>query len=54
LPNYKNIWVANGLGASGLTSGPFLGGELAKLALNKPTEIDLSLYDITGALEENS
>jgi D-amino-acid dehydrogenase len=54
LPNYKNFWVANGLGASGLTSGPFLGGELAKLALNKPTEIDLSLYDITGALEENS
>lgn len=52
LPNYNNIWVANGLGASGLTSGPYLGAELAKLALNEPTEIDLSLYDVAGALEE--
>lgn len=51
LPNYKGILIANGLGASGLTSGPYLGSELAKLALGKPTEIDLSLYDVAGALE---
>jgi D-amino-acid dehydrogenase len=51
LPNYKGILIANGLGASGLTSGPYIGSELAKLALGKHTEIDLSLYDVAGALE---
>ncbi|MFE1245846.1 NAD(P)/FAD-dependent oxidoreductase [Fictibacillus sp. NPDC058756] len=51
LPNFENILLANGLGASGLTSGPYLGAELAKLALNQQTEIDISSYDIAGALE---
>lgn len=51
LPDYKNIWVANGIGASGLTSGPYLGAELAKLALGKPTELDLSNYNVAGAIE---
>ncbi|WNS77458.1 FAD-dependent oxidoreductase [Bacillus sp. DTU_2020_1000418_1_SI_GHA_SEK_038] len=50
LPNYKGILIANGLGASGLTVGPYLGGELAKLALGHPLEIDLSLYDVAGAI----
>jgi D-amino-acid dehydrogenase len=50
LPDYEGIYVANGLGASGLTSGPYLGAELAKLVLGKPTEIDLSSYDVAGAL----
>ncbi|MDQ0200199.1 NAD(P)/FAD-dependent oxidoreductase [Neobacillus ginsengisoli] len=50
LPHFEGIYVANGLGASGLTSGPYLGAELAKLVLGKPTEIDLSSYDISGAL----
>jgi D-amino-acid dehydrogenase len=51
LPIYQGLLLANGLGASGLTSGPYLGAELAKLALGKPLEIDLSLYDVAGALE---
>lgn len=51
LPTYKKVWIANGLGASGLTSGPYLGRELAKLALGKPSELDLSDYDIAGAIE---
>ncbi|MDM5318135.1 FAD-dependent oxidoreductase [Fictibacillus sp. b24] len=51
LPTYKKIWIANGLGASGLTSGPYLGAELAKLALGKPSELDLSDYDVAGAIE---
>jgi D-amino-acid dehydrogenase len=53
LPQYKGIYVANGLGASGLTSGPYLGAELAKHALGKQTEIDLSCYDVSGALGVN-
>jgi D-amino-acid dehydrogenase len=50
LPNYEGILISNGLGASGLTSGPYLGSELAKLALGKQTEIDISHYDVAGAI----
>lgn len=52
LPKFEGILLANGLGASGLTSGPFLGAELAKLALGKQTEIDVSLYDVAGAIKD--
>lgn len=48
---YQGILIANGLGASGLTVGPYLGAELAKLALGIQTEIDLKLYDVAGAIE---
>jgi D-amino-acid dehydrogenase len=52
LPNFEGILLANGLGASGLTSGPYLGAELAKLALGKQTEIDVSLYAVAGAMKD--
>ena len=52
LPNQDNILIANGLGASGLTSGPFLGAELARLAMGQPTELDISNYDVAGAIKE--
>ncbi len=51
IPGYENLFAANGLGASGLTVGPYLGGELAKLAMGQSLEINLSLYDIKGAIE---
>ncbi|HEX7057703.1 MAG TPA: FAD-dependent oxidoreductase [Bacilli bacterium] len=51
LPGYETVLLANGIGASGLTVGPYLGVELAKLALGKPTEISLGDYDIAGALD---
>jgi D-amino-acid dehydrogenase len=44
--------VANGLGASGLTAGPYLGSELAKLVLGKPTELDPLDYDVAGAIKK--
>ncbi|MBS4213526.1 MULTISPECIES: NAD(P)/FAD-dependent oxidoreductase [Neobacillus] len=50
LPSFEGMLVANGLGSSGLTSGPYLGAELAKLALDKQTEIDLINYSVAGAL----
>ncbi|RXT08011.1 FAD-binding oxidoreductase [Ammoniphilus sp. CFH 90114] len=52
LPGFEGILLANGLGASGLTMGPYLGSQLAKLALDLPTDIDISLYDITGAISD--
>ncbi|MGO4886745.1 NAD(P)/FAD-dependent oxidoreductase [Anaerobacillus sp. MEB173] len=51
IPTYEGIFAANGLGASGLTAGPYLGYELAKLVQGLKTEIDISLYDLAGALD---
>ncbi|MFD1863717.1 NAD(P)/FAD-dependent oxidoreductase [Planococcus chinensis] len=46
VPGHPRLFAANGLGASGLTAGPYLGRELAKLALGEELAIDLSLYPI--------
>lgn len=51
LPHFPNVLAANGLGASGLTTGPYIGSLLTKLALNEQTCIDLSPYDLAGATE---
>ncbi|MBM7571238.1 NAD(P)/FAD-dependent oxidoreductase [Aquibacillus albus] len=50
IPNLEGLIVANGLGASGLTSGPFLGLELARSALQFPTTLDLNNYHTNHAL----
>ncbi|QPC45706.1 NAD(P)/FAD-dependent oxidoreductase [Mangrovibacillus cuniculi] len=52
LPGKKGIHLINGLGASGLTSGPFLGAEMAKALSNEKTELDWDLYKIENALIE--
>ncbi|WP_044895374.1 NAD(P)/FAD-dependent oxidoreductase [Bacillus alveayuensis] len=52
LPGFKGIYAANGLGASGLTAGPYLGCELAKLVLGKPTELDPLDYNVAGAIKK--
>ncbi|WP_338451113.1 FAD-binding oxidoreductase [Niallia oryzisoli] len=52
LPGWEGIFVANGLGSSGLTVGPFLGSQLAKLALGLDLEIDLENYSVDAALGE--
>ncbi|MCT2536150.1 FAD-binding oxidoreductase [Aquibacillus koreensis] len=51
VPNYDNILIANGLGSSGLTTGPFIGAQLAKLATGEDIDIDLNLYPVSGALQ---
>ncbi|MGG0412243.1 NAD(P)/FAD-dependent oxidoreductase [Peribacillus simplex] len=50
LPDWEGIIVANGLGASGLTMGPYIGSLLANLALDRKIEIDIENYDVSGAL----
>lgn len=51
VPGVKGLLLANGLGASGLTVGPFLGKQLAQLAMNEPVEIDLDLYKVASAIQ---
>ncbi|MFC0524483.1 NAD(P)/FAD-dependent oxidoreductase [Pontibacillus salicampi] len=50
VPGYANLYTANGLGASGLTSGPFVGKELAALVMDDVTTLHLSNYDVCKAL----
>ncbi len=52
IPEIEGLFVANGLGASGLTSGPYLGAELANLALGKPTDLNMNDYDVSNALDK--
>lgn len=53
VPNLSGVLLANGLGASGLTTGPFVGTQLAKLALDQPLDINLADYDVTKAIKQS-
>lgn len=53
IPGWEGLIAANGLGASGLTMGPFIGSQLAKLALGIDLDIDLSDYDIRTAIRSD-
>lgn len=53
IPGYDHLLLANGLGSSGLTVGPFLGAQLAKLASGETLDINLELYDVAGAISED-
>ena len=46
VPGWEGLLAANGLGASGLTMGPFIGSQLAKLALGLDTDLDLQPYSL--------
>jgi len=53
VPGWEGLITANGLGASGLTMGPFLGSQLAKLALGQETDLPLEDYAVEKALGKN-
>ncbi|ALA42428.1 oxidoreductase [Paenibacillus peoriae] len=53
VPGWDGLIAANGLGASGLTMGPFIGNQLAKLALGMDLDIDINDYDIRKAIDES-
>ncbi|UPK46753.1 NAD(P)/FAD-dependent oxidoreductase [Paenibacillus pabuli] len=52
VPGWKGLITANGLGASGLTMGPFIGSQLAKLALGMELDIDIQPYDLGKAMND--
>lgn len=52
VPGWDGLITANGLGTSGLTMGPYLGSQLAKLALGIDLDIDIHDYDLHEAIEE--
>lgn len=52
LPNFTGLLLANGLGSTGLTMGPFIGEQLAKLVLQEELDVDLAHYDVQKAIRE--
>ena len=50
VPGWEKLIVANGLGSSGLTMGPFLGEQLAKLAMNEQVDVPLEDYAVSQAV----
>ncbi|QQK77418.1 FAD-binding oxidoreductase [Salicibibacter cibarius] len=46
LPRLNGLIFANGLGATGLTMGPYLGSILARMAVDEPVELDIADYEI--------
>ncbi|GGN98604.1 NAD(P)/FAD-dependent oxidoreductase [Saccharibacillus kuerlensis] len=51
VPGWEGLITANGLGASGLTMGPFLGRQLSQLALGLEPDLPLDDYAVEKALE---
>ncbi|MBF2456759.1 NAD(P)/FAD-dependent oxidoreductase [Listeria welshimeri] len=45
LPGFDSVFLANGLGASGLTTGPYVGKILADLALGHSVDLPLEHYN---------
>lgn len=52
LKQYEGVTIANGLGASGLTMGPFIGQQLAKFLLGSECDIDFTPYSIDSSILE--
>lgn len=52
VPGWEGLITANGLGASGLTMGPFIGSQLAKLAMGLDLDIDIQPYDLGKAMDD--
>ena len=44
LQSMPSVWVASGLGSSGLTNGPFIGWQIAKEILGQETQFDRTPY----------
>lgn len=46
--DYDQLFIANGLGASGLTTGPYIGKILANMIAKENVEIDHKLYEVNS------
>ena len=53
VPDHPEIIFANGLGASGLTVGPYIGKQLAHIIVGEPTDIDIANYKTDETFSSN-
>lgn len=54
LADKSSIWVASGLGSSGLTSGPFIGWQIAQELQEKPVKFDRQPYVPDAYISKNN
>lgn len=47
----KNVFVASGLGSSGLTTGPLIGKNLVDLVMNRPGNLDSKDYPVANYIK---
>ncbi len=52
VPDYDQLFIANGLGASGLTTGPYIGKILANMIADENVEIDHALYQVNDHVKK--
>jgi len=51
VPHYDRLYMANGLGSSGLSTGPIIGQQLAKMINDEPADLDQASYRVDQALK---
>lgn len=54
LHDAPHVWVASGLGSSGLTSGPFIGWQIAQEILDKPYNFDRTPYQPNSYIKKST
>ena len=52
VPELKNVFVASGLGSSGLTTGPLIGKNLVDLVMNRPGNLDSADYPVANYIKK--
>ncbi|HFI0112936.1 TPA: NAD(P)/FAD-dependent oxidoreductase [Streptococcus suis] len=52
IEDIPNVWVASGLGSTGLTNGPFIGWQMAQEILEKDTNFDRSAYSPNNYIQK--
>ncbi|HEL1619656.1 TPA: FAD-binding oxidoreductase [Streptococcus suis] len=52
IKDMDQVWVASGLGSSGLTNGPFIGWQIAQEILEKDTNFDRSAYSPNNYIQK--
>ena len=52
VPELKSVFVASGLGSSGLTTGPLIGKNLVDLAMNRPGSLDSADYPVAQYIKK--
>ena len=52
VPELESVFVASGLGSSGLTTGPLIGKNLVDLAMNRPGSLDSADYPVAQYIKK--
>lgn len=52
IPSVQRLLLANGLGSSGLTTGPFIGSQLAKMVMEMELDVHLENYEVAQSLRK--